>query len=63
MKNAVKTALVGLTVFSSAIAVEAQYKDFYKYEILNAKKVSKELTANVNDPIWKTILAYRQKSS
>ncbi|HIE59022.1 MAG TPA: c-type cytochrome [Persephonella sp.] len=55
MKNAVKTAVVGLAMFSSAMAIESQYKDFYKYEVLNAKKVNVELTSNPYAQIWKSV--------
>ncbi len=56
MKRGLKKALTSvaaLSIFAAASASE--YKDFYKYEVLNAKKVSKELTANPSADIWKTV--------
>ena len=41
MKKGFKSALIGLAAFSlSTAAIASEYKDFYKYVVLNAKKVS-----------------------
>ena len=55
MRTAFKATLAALTTFTMTVTAADMNSAFYKYEVLNAEKVSKELTTNVNDPIWKTI--------
>ncbi len=54
MKKALKAGVIG-TAALAITAFASDYSAFYKYEVLNAKKVNKDLTTNVNDPVWKSV--------
>ncbi len=53
MKKAVGLAALGLAAFGYSAMADEQA--FFKYEIIEAKKVNKDLTANVYDNIWNSV--------
>ncbi len=53
MKKAVGLAALGLAAFGYSAMADEQA--FFKYEVIEAKKVNKDLTANVYDNIWNSV--------
>ncbi|RMA96152.1 c-type cytochrome [Hydrogenothermus marinus] len=54
MKKWFATALSGFAALTT-VAMASEYSAFYKYEVLNAKKVSSKLTADPSSSVWKTV--------
>ncbi len=53
MKKALKAALLGVTAIS--VVANAGTKEFYKYEVINAKAIDGEVSSDPKADIWKTV--------